>query len=105
MIRMVRAGMLEALRSPFVETARLSGIAERRVVVRYALRNALAPTVQVIAQTAQWLVGGTSSPRRYSAIQGWDKRSFKLWRCVTFHLSRACHPVDRSDLHHSQHHR
>jgi peptide/nickel transport system permease protein len=56
--RMVRAGMLEALRSDYVEWARLSGHRERDVVFRYALRNALAPTVQVIALNVQWLVGG-----------------------------------------------
>ena len=38
--------------------ARLNGIGERRVVMRHALRNALAPTVQVIALTLQWLIGG-----------------------------------------------
>ncbi len=57
-IRMVRAGMLEALRSDYVEWARLSGHRERDVVLRHALRNALAPTVQVIALNIQWLVGG-----------------------------------------------
>jgi peptide/nickel transport system permease protein len=56
--RMVRAGMLEVLRSDYVEWARLSGHSERDVVFRYALRNALAPTVQVIALNVQWLVGG-----------------------------------------------
>jgi peptide/nickel transport system permease protein len=56
--RMVRAGMLEVLRSDYVEWARLSGHRERDVVLRYALRNALAPTVQVIALNIQWLVGG-----------------------------------------------
>lgn len=50
--------MLEALGSEYVESARLNGIRERRVVWRFALRNALAPTVQVIALTVQWLVGG-----------------------------------------------
>jgi len=57
-LRMVRAGMLEALRSDFVQMARLAGYPERRVVYRHALRNALAPTVQVIALNVQWLIGG-----------------------------------------------
>jgi peptide/nickel transport system permease protein len=57
-IRMVRAGMLEVLRSDYVEWARLCGHRERDVVLRYGLRNALAPTVQVIALNIQWLVGG-----------------------------------------------
>lgn len=56
--RMVRAGMLEALRSDVVQMARLNGIPERRVVTRYALRNALAPSVQVLAQNIQYLIGG-----------------------------------------------
>jgi peptide/nickel transport system permease protein len=60
MIRMVRAGVVEALASDYVQMARLNGMPERRVVVRYALRNALAPAVNVIALTLQWLVGGVA---------------------------------------------
>ncbi len=58
MIRMVRAGMIEALASDYVQMARLRGVSERRVVLSHALRNALAPTVQVAALTLQWLIGG-----------------------------------------------
>jgi len=57
-IRMVRAGTFEVLRTEYVQTARLNGLSERRVILRYALRNALAPSVQVLAQNLQYLVGG-----------------------------------------------
>ena len=57
-IRQVRAGMIEVLDQDFVRFARLNGIGERRVILRYALRNALAPSVQIIAQNLQYLVGG-----------------------------------------------
>ena len=57
-IRMVRAGMLETLAAEYVTMARLNGLRERAVVARYALRNALAPSVQVFAQNIQYLVGG-----------------------------------------------
>jgi len=57
-IRMVRAGMVEALSAEYVTMARLNGFRERMVVARYALRNALAPSVQVLAQNIQYLVGG-----------------------------------------------
>lgn len=57
-IRQVRAGMIEVLQLDFVRFARLNGIPERRVILRYALRNALAPSVQIIAQNLQYLVGG-----------------------------------------------
>jgi peptide/nickel transport system permease protein len=57
-IRMIRAGMAATLGADFTQMARLNGYRERRVVWRYALRNALAPSVQVFAQNIQWLVGG-----------------------------------------------
>jgi peptide/nickel transport system permease protein len=57
-VRMVRAGMIEVLQTDYVEMARLNGLPERRVIRRYALRNALAPSVQVFAQSIQYLIGG-----------------------------------------------
>jgi peptide/nickel transport system permease protein len=56
--RMVRAGMVETLRSDYVRMAQLNGFPSSLVVRRYALRNALAPAVQVFAQSIQYLVGG-----------------------------------------------
>jgi peptide/nickel transport system permease protein len=58
LIRMVRAGVIEVMESEYAQMARLNGVPERRVVWRHVLRNALAPTVQVLAQTVQWLIGG-----------------------------------------------
>jgi peptide/nickel transport system permease protein len=57
-VRQVRAGMVEVLQQDYVHVARLNGLRERRVIWRYALRNALAPSVQIIAQNLQYLVGG-----------------------------------------------
>ena len=57
-VRQVRAGMIEVLEQDYVRFARLNGVSERRVLWRYALRNALAPSVQIIAQNLQYLVGG-----------------------------------------------
>ena len=57
-IRMLRAGVVETMQADYVKAARLNGMSERRVLWRYALRNALAPTVQVLALTVQWLIGG-----------------------------------------------
>jgi peptide/nickel transport system permease protein len=57
-IRMVRAGVVETLNAEYVTMARLNGFSERMVVRRYALKNALGPSVQVFAQNVQYLVGG-----------------------------------------------
>jgi peptide/nickel transport system permease protein len=56
--RQVRASMAVMLRSESVLMARLNGLAERRVLYRYALRNALASAVQSYAQAIQYLFGG-----------------------------------------------
>jgi len=58
MVRMVRAGMSEVMATQYIEMAYLNGLPRRRVVLKHALRNALAPTIQVTALTLQWLMGG-----------------------------------------------
>jgi len=54
----VRAGVIEELKNPYTRTARLKGLPERRVLVKHVLRNALLPTVTVLAISFNWLVGG-----------------------------------------------
>jgi peptide/nickel transport system permease protein len=58
MTRMTRASMLEVLEQPYVLAARLRGLRPRRVVVHHALRNALLPTVGIIAINVGYLIGG-----------------------------------------------
>ena len=53
-LRLVRAAMIEVLRSDFVERARLAGLAPWRVIIRHALPVALVPT---LAATAQFFAG------------------------------------------------
>jgi len=57
-MRMMRAAMIEALESDYVEMARLKGVPEWRVVLVHALPNAIAPTVQVIGLSFLYLAGG-----------------------------------------------
>ena len=56
--RMTRSSMLETLRSNYVLYARAKGVPERAVIVRHALRNALVPTITVLAIDVGWLIGG-----------------------------------------------
>jgi peptide/nickel transport system permease protein len=57
-LRMMRAAMVEALESDYVEMARLKGAPEWRVVLVHALPNAIAPTIQVIGLNFLYLAGG-----------------------------------------------
>ncbi|MCK1479641.1 ABC transporter permease [Bradyrhizobium sp. 197] len=56
--RMARAGMIEALDSDYTRTAVLKGLTWPQVIWRHVLRNALLPTITVIATEAGYLVGG-----------------------------------------------
>jgi peptide/nickel transport system permease protein len=56
--RMMRAAMIEALESDYVEMARLIGVPTWRVTLLHALPNAIAPTIQVIGLNFLYLAGG-----------------------------------------------
>jgi peptide/nickel transport system permease protein len=56
--RMARAGMIEALDSDYARTATLKGLRRSVVIRRHLLRNALLPTITVIATQTGYLIGG-----------------------------------------------
>jgi peptide/nickel transport system permease protein len=56
--RLTRSQMLEVIRHDYVRTARAKGLAERAVVYRHALKNALLPVVTFIGWWGGRLLGG-----------------------------------------------
>jgi len=56
--RMMRAAMIDALESDYVEMATLKGLSRRRVLMFHALPNAIAPTIQVVGLNFLYLAGG-----------------------------------------------
>jgi peptide/nickel transport system permease protein len=58
MIRMTRAAVLDVMRRPYIEMALLKGASKRRIILRHALPNALAPIVNVVALNLGYLVSG-----------------------------------------------
>jgi len=56
--RMMRAAMIDALESDYVEMARLKGLPRWRVLLVHALPNGIAPTIQVIGLNFLYLAGG-----------------------------------------------
>ncbi len=56
--RMTRAGTIEVLQSDYTRTATMKGLTTAQVMVRHVLRNALIPTVAVIAVQVGYLFGG-----------------------------------------------
>ncbi|MFE8966499.1 ABC transporter permease [Streptomyces albogriseolus] len=58
LVRLVRAGMIDALASPYVAHALRYGVSGARVRYLHALPHALAPAVQQLARTIDWLLCG-----------------------------------------------
>jgi peptide/nickel transport system permease protein len=56
--RITRSSLLDVLGLDYVRTARAKGLAERRVVTRHALRNALLPVVTIVGLQVGILLGG-----------------------------------------------
>ena len=57
-IRLIRANMLEVLRSDYILAARASGITERKVVYKYALRNAVTPAITFLGIALGAMIAG-----------------------------------------------
>jgi len=57
-VRLTRAEVVEQMSKAYVRTATLKGMPRAIVIVKHVLRNALLPTVTVIAISIGWLIGG-----------------------------------------------
>ena len=68
--RMVRSEMVDALHADYVRAARLKGLSERRVVYVHALRNALLPTITIVALDVGYVLGGIIVVEEIFAIPG-----------------------------------
>jgi peptide/nickel transport system permease protein len=57
--RFLRSSMLEVLPADYIRTARAKGLAERTVLYRHAMKNALIPLVTMYAVDLPYLFGGS----------------------------------------------
>lgn len=89
--RLTRSSMLETLRSRYVLAARAKGLPERVILFRHALRNALLPTITVLAIDVGWLFGGIVVVETVFAFPG-------LGRLVAFAIERRDLPLIQATL-------
>ena len=71
--RLTRAGMVEALRTNHVRTARAKGLPERTVVARHALRAAILPLVSYLGPACAGLLTGSLVVERIFGLPGIGK--------------------------------
>jgi len=59
LMRLTRAGMIDALRSDYIRTARAGGLSRLSIVLKHALRNAAMPVVAIAAVQLGFMLGGS----------------------------------------------
>jgi peptide/nickel transport system permease protein len=80
MSRYMRQSMLEVVRQDYVQTARAKGLAERVVIAKHALRNAMLPIVTILGLSLPGLIGSSVIVESIFAIPGMGQL---MWQAVT----------------------
>jgi ABC-type dipeptide/oligopeptide/nickel transport system permease component len=79
--RITRSSMLEVIRQDYIRTARAKGLPERTIMIRHALRNALAPVVTVLGLQIGTLLGGAIITE---TVFGWPGAGALLVSSITY---------------------
>ena len=58
-MRIMRSALLDVLRQDYIRTAWSKGLAERRIVLRHALKNAMIPVISLIGLQTPLYIGGS----------------------------------------------
>ena len=77
--RMVRSAMIDVLNQDYVRTARAKGVAERAVILRHAVPNALLPIVAMIGIDIGQFMGGVVV---VEAVYGWPGIGQLAWQAI-----------------------
>ena len=73
LMRHTRSAMLQAMGADYVRTARAKGLAEGRVVLKHALRNAMTPVITLLALDFGTLLSGAVLTEQIFTIPGFGK--------------------------------
>jgi peptide/nickel transport system permease protein len=70
LMRLTRTAMLDVLRQDYLRTARSKGLAEKTVIMKHAVRNALPPVLTFMGLQLSTLLGGSIIVEQVMALPG-----------------------------------
>jgi peptide/nickel transport system permease protein len=73
LMRQTRNAMIEVLSADYIRTARAKGLAQRGVVFRHAIRNALIPVVTILGLQMGALMGGAVVTEQIFVVPGFGR--------------------------------
>ena len=77
--RLTRSGMIEALSSDYIRTARAKGLQRSSIIFKHALRNAAIPVVSIAAVQLGFMLGGSIVIETVFALHG---VGFLAWESI-----------------------
>jgi peptide/nickel transport system permease protein len=77
--RLTRSGMMEALSSDYIRTARAKGLLRSSIIFKHALRNAAIPVVSIAAVQLGFMLGGSIVTETVFALHG---VGFLAWESI-----------------------
>jgi len=77
--RLTRSGMMEALSSDYIRTARAKGLQRSSIIFKHALRNAAIPVVSIAAVQLGFMLGGSIVIEQVFALHG---VGFLAWESI-----------------------
>ena len=89
-LRFMRANMLETLTQDYVRTARAKGLADRRVLYKHALRNAVTPIVTLLGLSIPGLFGGAVITETVFSWPGMGKAILDALVSKDFNVVMVC---------------
>jgi peptide/nickel transport system permease protein len=88
--RQTRSNMLDVLQSNYVRAARAKGLPERLVIRKHALRNAMLPTITVLALDVGFLIGDFAVVETVFAYPGFGRLTVFAIQQRDLPLIQAC---------------
>ncbi|MBM3621422.1 MAG: ABC transporter permease [Alphaproteobacteria bacterium] len=77
--RLTRAGMIQAMSSDYIRTARAKGLSRASILLKHALRNAAIPVVAIAAVQLGFMLGGSIVIESVFALHG---VGFLAWESI-----------------------
>ncbi|MEY4681758.1 MAG: hypothetical protein RLZZ276_3407 [Pseudomonadota bacterium] len=80
LLRLTRSGMIDAMASDYIRTARAKGLSRRSIVLKHAARNAAMPVVSIAAVQLGFMLGGSIVIETVFALHG---VGFLAWESIS----------------------
>lgn len=87
--RMTRSSMLEVLQQDYIRTARAKGLAQRVVIMKHALRNAMLPVITIIGLQVGTLFAGAVLTETIFGFAGVGRMLFEAITARDFPIVQA----------------